>query len=130
MPEEETGYITRHILGAQREHESDEENTNWMRLSKEPIYRVEKELGHPLQLTEQVMHGLGVHLKPAMYRAKFNIQTDNPLLHQLEEEYGDLFELVAGVVERIMKPKGVSFSREEVGYIVFHICAGLSPTVQ
>ncbi|AQT86504.1 hypothetical protein B1222_22285 [Paenibacillus larvae subsp. pulvifaciens] len=130
VPEEETGYITRHILGAQREHESDEENTNWLRLSKELIYRVEKELGHPLQLTEQVMHGLAVHLKPAMYRAKFNIQTDNPLLHQLEEEYGDLFELVAGVVERMMKPKGVSFSREEVGYIVLHICAGLSPTVQ
>lgn len=130
VPEEETGYITQHILGAQREHESDEENTNWLKLSRELIYRVEKELGHPLQRTEQVMHGLAVHLKPAVYRAKFNIQTDNPLLRQLEEEQGDLFELVAGVVEEVMKPKGISFSWEEIGYIVLHICAGLRPTVQ
>ncbi|TBL81768.1 BglG family transcription antiterminator [Paenibacillus thalictri] len=130
VPQQEIGYITQHILGAQKAHAGSGQHSEYEELAKQIVIRAEMKLGHPLQLTEQVIQGLAIHLKPAVYRAKFGLQTQNPLLEQLEEEYGSLVDIMTQVAEELTEPLGIRFDRAEIGYIVLHICSGLSQTLK
>lgn len=128
VPLEEAGYITQHILGAQKAQDAEAEQSIYVRLAKDIVMEVEKGLGRPIRRAEQVVHGLSVHLKPAMYRAKFGLQSSNPLLPQLESEYGSLLDLTQSVVNQVMQEQGLQFGRDEIGYMVLHISSGLTQT--
>lgn len=126
LPASEIGYITQHILGAQKQSLPAEELII-ADLAKQIILRTEQELGRPLQMIDQIVQGLVIHLKPAIYRAKFGLQSKNPLMEQLEAQYGSLLNLLERVVNEVMEPWSVIFDRDEVGYIMFHIGSGLIP---
>jgi len=125
VPEEEFGYITQHILGAQRNHEATDENSIYGQLAKRIVMRVERELGYPLQRADQIVQGLAIHLKPAMYRAKFRLETRNPLLAQLELEYGPMLDMIGKIADEALEPYQIRFGRDEIGYILIHIGSGL-----
>ncbi|MFB0841478.1 BglG family transcription antiterminator [Paenibacillus oleatilyticus] len=129
VPLEEAGYITQHILGAQKAQDAKAEQSVYVQLAKRIVMEVEQELHRPLQRTEQVVHGLSVHLKPAMYRAKFGLQSANPLLPQLEQEYASLLDVTQEVVNRVLQEQGVCFDRDEIGYISLHLSSGLAHAV-
>lgn len=126
LPASEIGYITQHILGAQKQS-LPAEDLVIADLAKEIIVRIEQELGRPLQMMDQIVQGLVIHLKPAIYRAKFGLQSKNPLLQQLEAQYGSLLNVLERIVNDVMAPWEVTFDRDEVGYIMFHIGSGLIP---
>lgn len=126
LPASEIGYITQHILGAQKQSLPAEELII-ADLAKQIILRTEQELGRSLQMIDQIVQGLVIHLKPAIYRAKFGLQSKNPLMEQLEAQYGSLLNLLERVVNEVMEPWSVVFDRDEVGYIMFHIGSGLIP---
>lgn len=126
LPASEIGYITQHILGAQKQSLPAEELII-ADLAKQIILRTEQELGRPLQMIDQIVQGLVIHLKPAIYRAKFGLQSKNPLMEQLEAQYGSLLNLLERIVNEVMEPWSVVFDRDEVGYIMFHIGSGLIP---
>lgn len=125
VPEEEIGYITQHILGAQKNHESTDEHSLYGKLAKQIVMRVEQQLGYPLQRADEIVQGLAIHLKPAMYRAKFQLETRNPLLDQLEREYGPLLQMVGKITEEVLAPYQIRFGPDEIGYILIHIGSGL-----
>lgn len=125
VPEEESGYITQHILGAQRNHETTDEHSLYGKLARQIVMRVERELDYPLQRTDQIVEGLAIHLKPAMYRAKFQLETRNPLLDQLEREYGPLLDMIGRIADEVLEPHQIRFGRDEIGYILIHIGSGL-----
>ncbi|GFZ78900.1 sugar transporter [Paenibacillus marchantiophytorum] len=129
VPPEEIGYITQHILGAQKEREQASSDSLYVKLAKQIVIEVERTLGYPLLLADRVVHGLSIHLKPAMYRAKFGLQTQNPLLEQLEAEFGPLVDTIEQVVQEVIQPHGIAFDRNEVGYIALHVSSGLNQTL-
>ena len=126
LPDSEIGYITQHMLGAQKQHLPAKELI-YVNLAEEIISRTESELGYRLKLPEQVIQGLAVHLKPAVYRAKFNLQSKNPLLAQLEQQYGSLLNTLDRVVNEVMSTMDISFGRDEIGYILLHVASGIVP---
>lgn len=126
LPAAEIGYITQHILGAQKQSLPAEEQMI-VDLAEQMVVRIERDLGRKLQLSDQIVQGLAIHLKPAIYRAKFGLQSKNPLMRQLEAQYGSLLDLVERVVNDVMEPWSVLFDRDEVGYIMLHIGSGLIP---
>ncbi|MBQ4898737.1 transcription antiterminator [Paenibacillus sp. Marseille-P2973] len=126
LPATEIGYITQHILGAQKQS-LPAEDLIIADLAKQIIVRTEQELGRPLQMIDQIVQGLVIHLKPAIYRAKFGLQSKNPLMEQLEAQYGSLLNVLERIVNEVMAPWSVTFDRNEVGYIMFHIGSGLIP---
>ena len=126
LPASEIGYITQHMLGAQKQRVP-VKDLIYVNLAKEIIGRTEDELGYRLKLPEQVIQGLAIHLKPAVYRAKFNLQTKNPLLAQLEQQYGSLFNILERVVNEVISGMSISFGRDEIGYILLHVASGIVP---
>ncbi|WP_053372015.1 BglG family transcription antiterminator [Paenibacillus sp. FJAT-27812] len=126
LPHSEIGYITQHMLGAQKQQLSTKD-TVFVKLAKEIIERTEKESGYRLQLAEQVIQGLSIHLKPAVYRAKFNLQSKNPLLGQLQQQYGSLMKILERVVNEVMSSISIAFDQNEIGYIMLHVASGIAP---
>ncbi|GFN30132.1 BglG family transcription antiterminator [Paenibacillus xylaniclasticus] len=128
LPASEIGYITQHMLGAQKQRVP-VKDLIFVNLAEEIIRRTEDELGYRLKLSEQVIQGLAIHLKPAVYRAKFNLQSKNPLLAQLEQQYGSLLNILERVVNEVIRSMSISFGRDEIGYILLHVASGIVPQV-
>lgn len=125
LPLAEVGYITQHVLGAQKQNIAAGDEL-FTRMAEQIVLRFEQALGRSLQLTEQIVQGLVIHLKPAVYRAKFNLQTKNPLMQQLEAQYGTMLSMLEDIVNHLVKPLSVTLDRDEIGYIMLHIGSGLS----
>lgn len=128
LPVSEIGYITQHVLGAQKQH-IESKDTAYIPLAKDIVSRTEAALGYRLQMSEQAIKGLAIHLKPAIYRAKFNLQLRNPLMEQLEEQYGSLLKLLEKLVNEAIAELNITFDRDEIGYIMLHIASGIVPHV-
>ena len=128
LPASEIGYMTQHILGAQKQNVPVDEEL-YVGLAKQIITRTEQALGHRLQMTDQIVQGLVIHLKPAIYRAKFDLQSKNPLLEQLKIQYGSVLTLLEQIVNEVMESISVIFDLDEVGYIMLHIGSGIVPPV-
>lgn len=128
LPMSEIAYITQHVLGAQKK-DVQSKDAVLLQLAEEIVNRTEAELGYRLRMTEQAVKGLSIHLNPAIYRAKFNLQLKNPLMSQLEQQYGSLLQLLEHIVNDVIASLGISFDRDEIGYIMLHIASGIVPQV-
>ncbi|WP_061950404.1 BglG family transcription antiterminator [Alkalihalobacillus trypoxylicola] len=129
-PEEEIAYITQHVLGAQREKESDDEEDDFYRdLALEIMKNVEQRYNQKLMNQDKIMDGLSIHLKPAFYRAKYNLQTKNPLKDQIEKIHGALIQMIDEETNRVLEPFHIRFDRDEICYIALHIISGMTQPV-
>ncbi len=72
IPLSEVGYITQHVLTAQRNYENDEEDQECLEISKQIVKEVEKAFDKPLLSSKQIGNNLAMHLKPAIYRYRYN----------------------------------------------------------
>lgn len=124
-PKEEIGYITQHVLGAQREQENMEDDVLYLQLSTEVVQKMEQRIERPLINRQKIIEGLAIHLKPAFYRAKYQLQSENPLLEQLENMYGSFMDMLEEELQTITSTYQFAFNRHEVSYIALHICSGL-----
>lgn len=125
LPLSEIGYITQHILTAQKDYQKDKEDVECLELAKKIVIEVEKNFTKPLLMSGQIINSLAMHLKPAIYRAKYNRRILNPLFSELQKEYGQLLQIIMKVTNRLLEPKGVQFDEQEASYIVMHIGAGV-----
>ncbi|SES98371.1 Transcriptional antiterminator [Natronincola peptidivorans] len=125
LPLSEIGYITQHILTAQKDYQKDKEDVECFQLAKKIVMEVEKNYHKPLLMSEQIINSLAMHLKPAIYRVKYDRRICNPLFTQLQKEYGQLLEVVLIITNKILEPIGIEFDQQEASYIAMHIGAGL-----
>lgn len=127
FPEAEIANIVLHLRGAKRGTDRDywfEEGAKTaIKETGELIRYVEKETGVPLSKDPSLRQGLLAHLERAVYRLKENLPIHNPLLHQIERDYPELFETVAQGMAKIFP--GTRIPREEIGYLVMHFEASL-----
>ncbi|QNO15799.1 BglG family transcription antiterminator [Alkalicella caledoniensis] len=125
LPPSEIGYITQHVLTAQRSYERDKEDEECLELAKQIVIEVEKVFSKPLLANNQIINNLAMHLKPAIYRFKYNKKIFNPLFEELKKEYGPLLKIIKEKTDELLHEKGISFDEHEISYIAMHIGAGL-----
>jgi mannitol operon transcriptional antiterminator len=123
----EIGYITMHLMGAKLRNEHDDllEDTSIQVgiLAQNLIRYVSSEIGHDLSDNISLFQGLVAHLRPALYRIKQNMGISNPLLSGIEQDYGEMFQLLTKGVKVIFPDLVVP--KEEIGYLVMHFASAL-----
>lgn len=97
-------------------------------LSNEVIYEVEKKLNIKINCDEQLILGLCQHFNPALYRINMGIQVKNPLVNQIKEYYGDLFNAVNYSCRIIFSKYNITLSQDEIGFITMHIGSAIERT--
>ena len=91
IPEEETAYITMHLLGARNNYEQDVDiqysSFHLIRIAKDIVKIAQQESGISLLKKSRLLIGLYKHLKPAVMRIKMKMEIRNPLLQEMKEKY-------------------------------------------
>lgn len=131
VPKEEIRYIIYHLSGARVYRESiekfDEENGDELInvLKKmineiEIIYNVDFE-----EQEDKLLYGLVMHIRPAIFRIKFNKILDNPLYFDIKNKYYQLFSDIKYVSRHLEEFIGRTINEHELSYIVMHFGAAL-----
>ena len=127
IPENETVYITMHLLGAKLSAnnaiENDGADLDIAFKIRKLIDAVETKLVTKLSNHDPLQRDLLIHLKPAVFRLKKRMNINNPLLNEIQKDYEELFEVVDEAVSEVF-PELV-FPKDEIGFIVLHFAAAL-----
>lgn len=65
------------------------------------------------------------HLKPMIYRVKYNIELKNPILDEIIDNYKDLFMIVKDGLMKIQDFENILVSDDEVSYLTIHFGAAI-----
>lgn len=131
VPKEEIRYIIYHLSGARVYRESiekfDEENGDELiNVLKKMINEIE--ILYNVDFEEQedkLLHGLVMHIRPAIFRIKFNKILDNPLYFDIKNKYYQLFSDIKYVSRHLEEFIGRTINEHELSYIVMHFGAAL-----
>lgn len=132
VPEEEINYITLHLLGAKvlktneiyniKEHDFD----NIFSVCKKMTEEIEKIYDVDLGTKrEKVIEGLVLHLRPSIYRIKFNLKLINPLYDEIRINYNELFLNTKSVSRHLENFIGNKIDDHEIAYITLHFGAAI-----
>lgn len=94
-------------------------------LVKRYVGAVENDFKIDLAEDEGLINNLIMHMRPAIYRAKYNIKIDNPLTEEIMEKYTDIFEVCKKSCKIFEEPWNVSFDDGEIAYLVMHIASSI-----
>ena len=127
LPQSEIGYITLHLLGAQKlKEENDRPRDARVEELIEVVLRHVQRVYHvDLRHNQSLLQGLALHLRPAIFRNEFSIYTPNPLLELVQADYPETYRMCKEAIEEINGRFGMSFDDNEIGFIVVHIEAAL-----
>jgi transcriptional antiterminator/mannitol/fructose-specific phosphotransferase system IIA component (Ntr-type) len=132
IPEEEINYITLHLLGAKVLKTNEIYNIN--EYNPDSLHDVCKKMTEKIEKIysvdfgikrEKVIEGLVLHLRPSIYRIKFNLKLINPLYDEIRINYNELFlntKLVSVYLEDFI---GNKLDEHEIAYIALHFGAAL-----
>src|SRR5699024_7669624 len=125
IPDDETGYITMHLLGAKSQKNQDnfpmESDMDAAYLATALIQYVTDHTHQDLTQNHTLFNDLVVHLRPSLYRLDQGLMIHNPLLAEIKDDYGDLFHLLEDAVEHVYP--GCTFPDDEIGFLVLHFAA-------
>lgn len=65
------------------------------------------------------------HLKPMIYRVKYNIELKNPILYEIITNYEDLFMIIKSGLMKIQDFENIVVSDDEVSYLTIHFGAAI-----
>jgi mannitol/fructose-specific phosphotransferase system IIA component (Ntr-type)/galactitol-specific phosphotransferase system IIB component len=132
IPETETGYIALHLLGAKvlknneqfkKEEVSPDGLFTVAALMTEEIERIyQADFG---SARDNIIQGLVIHLRPTIYRIKFNLKLSNPIYDEIRANYNELFlntKRIAFHLENYIKHE---IDDQEISYITLHFGAAL-----
>lgn len=125
IPEAEAGYMTLHLLGAKILHKHFPVGVSLEEPIKRFIQETGARLGADLTKDKQLRRGLMVHLRPTLYRLKFNLRLNNPLKDDIMHEYAPIVEAIAHSVSILEDAFHTSFNDDERAYLALHIGAAL-----
>lgn len=120
---DERAYLTLLLLTtnlSEGDHLFNQQDQYLLQLTKQVIEQFETIACVNLLDREALARQLFQHLKPAYYRAKFNIQTNNPLYQTIIQEQPELHHLVTKALQPFHAYLGQSLSNNEAAYITMH----------
>lgn len=131
FPEDEITYITMHLMGTKlilKESEgirlSKEEN-RLIAIAEKIIETVDKKLSYRLVGDRELLSSIVMHLKPAIYRFKNNMNIRNPLLDSIKVNYPVAYEASMIASDVLVEEMGINFNDDEIGYIAIHLGAAI-----
>lgn len=114
----EIAFITMHLRGARRRHETTYENNDIHKQRVTELIEIVKDQGFSFKDEEALFKGLNLHLEPAINRLEANIETYNPLTEMIETYDQELFEAVSSGLKIVFM--NYHFPKSEVAYIALH----------
>lgn len=132
VPNEEINYITLHLLGSKVIKTNEIYDTDEYRA--DDLYYICKVMTEEIEKIYDVnfgnnkgkiIEGLVLHLRPSIYRIKFNLKLVNPLYNEIRLNYNELFlntKLVSIYLEDYI---GSKVDEHEISYIALHFGAAL-----
>lgn len=132
VPEEEINYIALHLLGSKILKTNEIYNIN--EYNPDNLYDVCKKMTREIEKIysvdfgikrDKVVEGLVLHLRPSIYRIKFNLKLINPLYDEIRINYNELFlntKLASIYLEEFI---GSKINDHEISYITLHFGAAL-----
>lgn len=131
FPMDEVYYITMHLLGTKliinnnKNNKILDEDEKIKELAFEIVKEVEKVLRYDLLEDKELLASIALHLKPAIYRYKNNMNIRNPLLSSIKINYPFVYEASSIASDVIYKKTGIIFNEDELGYIAIHLGAAI-----
>lgn len=126
LPKDEIGYITMHLLGIDYENIKDEE---YLELIQEIVNITIKEASKTLHMDfkndEILINGLTNHYMYAIYRIKSGFKIRNPILNEIKNKYGRLFDRTADILKNVENKINVHIPEDEIGFIAIHLGAAI-----
>lgn len=133
FPIEEIAYISIHLLGTKMVKQTSLTDTDLENilekqtqvLTTKILDLIELKMKLNIRNDQELIIGLGLHLKPAINRYKYGMNVRNPMLHDIKLNYPVAFEagVIAGMV--LENEINVSIDENEIGYIALHIGAAI-----
>ncbi|WP_049319485.1 BglG family transcription antiterminator [Mammaliicoccus sciuri] len=114
----EIAFITMHLRGARRRHETTYENNDIHKQRVTELIEFVKDQGFSFKDEEALFKGLNLHLEPAINRLEANIETYNPLTEMIETYDQELFKAVSSGLKIVFM--NYHFPKSEVAYIALH----------
>ncbi|WP_026366371.1 BglG family transcription antiterminator [Salinicoccus albus] len=134
FPDSEAGYITLHLLGARQSLNDHRDGFEDEKLLKESIIEFLRNITLQMEMKvdhdQELIEGLMVHLKPAIYRFKYGFRNDNPLLEEINRRYPDIVYAVKANLHIIEKMFSVQFNDDEIAFITIHVGASLERRIK
>ena len=87
----------------------------------ELIHLIGTILNVDLRSDEEFVNSLILYLRPALYRLKFNIHTDNPFLQQIKENYPRVFGAAWASSILFEKYFNVKVGEDEIGFLSIYV---------
>jgi transcriptional antiterminator/mannitol/fructose-specific phosphotransferase system IIA component (Ntr-type) len=132
VPEEEVDYIALHLLGAKvlnMSHSSEINESDFNDLSivvKNMVSEIERVYNVDFGVSqENLVSNLVLHLRPTIYRIKYNLKLVNPLFEEIRTNYKDLFHSTKYVARYLEDYIGEKIDDQEISYIALHFGAAL-----
>ncbi|MFL0266643.1 BglG family transcription antiterminator [Candidatus Clostridium radicumherbarum] len=130
--EDELAYIAIHLMGNKyiynMNRKFEELGVPLEELSTEVIFEVEKNLNINIECDEQLILGLTQHFNPALYRINMGIQVKNPLINEIKDYYGNLFNAVNYACKLVFSKYNITMPQDEIGFLTMHIGAAIERT--
>jgi len=132
VPEEEINYITLHLLGSKVIKTNEIYNIN--EYNPDNLYDVCKKMTKEIEKIygvdfgtkrDNVVESLVLHLRPSIYRIKFNFKLINPLYDEIRIKYNELFLNTKSVCIYLEDFIGNKIDDHEITYIALHFGAAL-----
>ncbi|PTX17454.1 transcriptional antiterminator, BglG family [Halanaerobium congolense] len=127
IPEAEVAYVTMHLMGSKgrggiyNDEISMTDDYHLVYLTRKMIEKAEIELGIYLEDDEELLIGLVRHLEPTINRIKLNLDIRNPLLAEIKEKYGELFQVSKKCAAILAAEEKIDVPDSEAAYIAMHL---------
>lgn len=125
LPASEAGYIALHLLGARQSFNEETTEFEQDEVLKNTIIsflrNITQQMGVTIDKDQELIQGLLVHLRPAIYRMKYGFRNDNPLLDEINHRYPDIIYAAEANIHLLEDTFEVTFSKDEVAFIAIHI---------
>ncbi|SHE34202.1 BglG family transcription antiterminator [Alkalibacter saccharofermentans] len=139
FPEDETGYICLHMLGAKIQEDITDDNCKeilavqnelYVKLAKEIIRVTSDILGVDMTKDDVLLTSLVLHIRPIIVRLENGLKLRNPMLETIKNEYTGIFGAtwVSGSI--FEKECGIMINEDEVAYIAMHIAAAVERSMK
>ncbi len=130
IPRGELSYVLLHIRGAkmaytggEMEFPADMGDDKILPMVDKMIDVYNADIADELKEDEEFLRGLLVHLRPVLVRLSTGLRIHNPILDDIKEEYGDIFEACRRAAAVITQETGYEVNEEEVGFLAMHFGA-------
>jgi lichenan operon transcriptional antiterminator len=133
IPKQEIAYIAIHLLGAKQFQDRKLLQDDFIKLIGEPNFQLVKDILSEINRVyrinlnhdNELIYGLGLHLRSAMNRMKYKMNLRNPMLNEIKNNFPFSFELAIVASEVIQRKYTITINEDEIGYIAIHLAAAI-----